>query len=50
LLAGDPKESARAMARHIRSGSKYWSRALPSCSTLPSNQGSGCRSTPRNES
>ena len=50
LLAGDPKEAARAMARHIRSGSKYWSRALPRCSTLPSNQGSGCRSTPRNES
>jgi DNA-binding GntR family transcriptional regulator len=30
LLAGEPKESARAMARHIRSGIKYWSRALPS--------------------
>jgi DNA-binding GntR family transcriptional regulator len=29
LLAGDPKEAARAMARHIRSGLKYWSRALP---------------------
>jgi DNA-binding GntR family transcriptional regulator len=29
LLAGDPKEAAHAMARHIRSGLKYWSRALP---------------------
>jgi DNA-binding GntR family transcriptional regulator len=29
LLVGDPKEAARAMARHIRSGLRYWSRALP---------------------
>jgi DNA-binding GntR family transcriptional regulator len=29
LQAGDPKESGRAMARHIRSGIIYWSRALP---------------------
>jgi DNA-binding GntR family transcriptional regulator len=29
LLAGDGKEAARAMARHIRSGEKYWSRAIP---------------------
>ena len=29
LLAGDPRQAARAMARHIRSGVKYWSRALP---------------------
>lgn len=29
LLASDAKEAARAMARHIRSGVKYWSRALP---------------------
>jgi DNA-binding GntR family transcriptional regulator len=29
LLAGDPKEAAHAMARHIRSGLKYWSRAMP---------------------
>jgi DNA-binding GntR family transcriptional regulator len=28
LLAGDRKEAARAMARHIRSGVKYWSRAV----------------------
>jgi DNA-binding GntR family transcriptional regulator len=30
LLADNPKEAARAMAHHIHSGSKYWSRAMPS--------------------
>ncbi|MCI0459372.1 MAG: GntR family transcriptional regulator [Gemmataceae bacterium] len=29
LLAADGKEAARAMARHIRSGARYWSRAMP---------------------
>jgi DNA-binding GntR family transcriptional regulator len=29
LLAGDGPRAARAMARHIESGIKYWSRALP---------------------
>jgi DNA-binding GntR family transcriptional regulator len=29
LTSGDSREAARAMARHIRSGFKYWSRALP---------------------
>jgi DNA-binding GntR family transcriptional regulator len=29
LLARQPKEAARAMARHIRSGGRYWSRAMP---------------------
>ena len=29
LLADNPKEAARAMSRHIRSGVKYWSRAIP---------------------
>jgi DNA-binding GntR family transcriptional regulator len=29
LLAGDAKAAARAMARHIRSGLRYWSRAVP---------------------
>jgi DNA-binding GntR family transcriptional regulator len=29
LLAGAAQEAARAMARHIRSGARYWSRALP---------------------
>jgi DNA-binding GntR family transcriptional regulator len=30
LLAGEAKAAAKGMARHIRSGLKYWSRALPS--------------------
>lgn len=29
LLAADAKTASRAMARHIRSGARYWSRALP---------------------
>jgi DNA-binding GntR family transcriptional regulator len=29
LLAGDARAAARSMARHIHSGVKYWSRALP---------------------
>src|SRR5262249_5185692 len=29
LLTGDRKEASRAMARHIHSGLKYWSRAMP---------------------
>jgi DNA-binding GntR family transcriptional regulator len=29
LLAGNAKDAARAMARHIRSGDKYWSRVMP---------------------
>jgi DNA-binding GntR family transcriptional regulator len=29
LLAGDGRGAARAMSRHIRSGLKYWSRAVP---------------------
>jgi DNA-binding GntR family transcriptional regulator len=29
LLAGDAKSAARAMAQHIRSGARYWSRAMP---------------------
>lgn len=35
LLAGDGRAAAKAMARHIRSGSRYWSRAMPSANTLP---------------
>ncbi len=30
LLAGDRRRAARAMAHHIRSGARYWSRAMPS--------------------
>jgi DNA-binding GntR family transcriptional regulator len=29
LLAGEAKEAAGAMAQHIRSGARYWSRAMP---------------------
>jgi DNA-binding GntR family transcriptional regulator len=29
LLSGDSKAAVRAMAHHIRSGARYWSRALP---------------------
>jgi len=29
LLAGNPQEAARAMSSHIKSGVKYWSRAIP---------------------
>jgi DNA-binding GntR family transcriptional regulator len=29
LLAGDAKEASKAMAHHIRSGARYWNRALP---------------------
>jgi DNA-binding GntR family transcriptional regulator len=32
LLAGDRLEAARAMARHIRTGARYWSRALAAAS------------------
>jgi DNA-binding GntR family transcriptional regulator len=36
LLAENAREAARAMARHIRSGFKYWSRALPATTIDPS--------------
>jgi len=29
LLAGDGRAACKAMAQHIRSGARYWSRALP---------------------
>ena len=29
LRSGDGKEAARAMSRHIKSGVRYWTRALP---------------------
>lgn len=29
LIDGDAKEASRAMARHIRSGARYWTRAMP---------------------
>ncbi|HEX5105663.1 MAG TPA: GntR family transcriptional regulator [Pirellulaceae bacterium] len=44
LLAGDGKAAARAMSRHIRSGVKYWTRALPAvreAGILPAIRGAG---------
>jgi DNA-binding GntR family transcriptional regulator len=35
LLAGDAKGAARAMALHIRSGARYWTRALPDRAAHP---------------
>jgi DNA-binding GntR family transcriptional regulator len=39
LLARDAKEAARAMARHIHSGLKYWSRAMPASSNGTDHRG-----------
>ena len=38
LLAGDSKSAARAMARHIVSGARYWSRALPAAADVNGSQ------------
>ena len=38
LLAGDAKAAAQAMARHIRSGARYWSRALPTANDKVTNR------------
>lgn len=44
LAVEDRKAAARAMSRHIQSGVKYWSRALPDVvETLPRNGHSGPR-------
>lgn len=42
LLAGDARQAARAMSRHIRSGIRYWSRALPAA-TIASDERSDRR-------
>src|SRR5437773_225615 len=36
LLAGDGRGAAQAMARHIRSGVRYWTRSLPEIVAAPS--------------
>jgi len=41
LLAGDKQAAATAMARHIRSGVKYWSRSLPEMVEPSANGGNG---------
>jgi DNA-binding GntR family transcriptional regulator len=38
LLAGDKTKAALAMARHIRSGVKYWSRSLPDVAPSPNGR------------
>ncbi|MBI3412178.1 MAG: GntR family transcriptional regulator [Planctomycetes bacterium] len=35
LLARDAKAAVKAMARHINSGSRYWSRAMPARNGVP---------------
>ena len=40
LLAGDRSEAARAMSRHIYSGVKYWTRALPTTGSASVTQAS----------
>ncbi len=43
LLAGKARDAAQAMARHIRSGAKYWSRAIPqpTAATFPPGSSPG---------
>jgi DNA-binding GntR family transcriptional regulator len=38
LRSGDAKGAARAMARHIRSGARYWSRSLPDRDGTPARR------------
>jgi len=47
LLDGDRKEASRAMGRHIWSGVKYWSRALPDESEGPANGANGNHQKPK---
>jgi DNA-binding GntR family transcriptional regulator len=37
LQSGDAKKASRAMSCHIRSGARYWSRALPHSPETPSS-------------
>lgn len=50
LLVNDAREAARAMARHIRSGLKYWSRALPANQNGANHNGTQTRRKPKKES
>jgi DNA-binding GntR family transcriptional regulator len=50
LLAGDGRGAARAMARHIRSGVKYWTRSLPEGAVTPSHNGHPVGFRPRRAS
>ena len=44
LLARDARAAAKAMARHIRSGVKYWSRSLPEAHAPSMNGNNGKKS------
>ncbi len=46
LLAGNSREAAKAMARHIVSGARYWSRALPAPHD-GNGSSAGLKSTPQ---
>jgi DNA-binding GntR family transcriptional regulator len=35
LISGDAREASRAMARHIRTGVRYWTRAMPVSAPTP---------------
>lgn len=47
LLAGDARQAARAMSQHIRSGIRYWSRALPAGTIAADGTGRGRHSAGR---
>jgi DNA-binding GntR family transcriptional regulator len=38
LLAGQPREAALAMARHLRSGARYWTRAIPALTPVEADK------------
>ncbi|MEO6811206.1 MAG: GntR family transcriptional regulator [Isosphaeraceae bacterium] len=38
LLVGDRRQAAHAMAKHIRSGSRYWSKSLPEAKAASNGQ------------
>lgn len=40
LIANNPREASRAMARHIRSGARYWTRAMPANGKRNNHRGS----------
>jgi DNA-binding GntR family transcriptional regulator len=43
LLAGDRRAASRAMSKHIRSGGKYWSRAIPAMAGQKNHNGTTSR-------
>jgi DNA-binding GntR family transcriptional regulator len=48
IRSGDARGAARAMSRHIRAGTKYWSRALPNgAATVKGSNGATHNGSPR---